>query len=182
MHCCRTLIAMILGVSLLVGFGADGLAQSTDTGAETETTTDTALLTSNWNLSCTPDSSTQELLCEASQTIAFAESRQTLLIVFVTPWKQANATDPFVLRFQLPHGLDLPQGVQIQIDDESEQSPVIQTSTQVGVYARIGLSERLLASLKKGATMNVVFTAMNGNKFSVPVSLDGFSAIFAKLQ
>ena len=133
MHCCRTLIAMILGVSLLMGFGADGLAQSTDTGAETETTSSAALVTSNWNLSCTPDSGTQELLCEASQTIAFAESRQTLLIAFVTPWNQDNATDPVVLRFQLPHGLDLPQGVQIQIDDESEQSPVIQTSTQVGV-------------------------------------------------
>ena len=29
--------------------------------------------------------------------------------------------------------------------------------------------------------MTVSFTAVNGNKLSIPVSLDGFSAVFAKL-
>lgn len=175
----RLLLTLMFGVSLFTG---TAFAQSADTSAETETTSTTALVSSNWNLSCTPDSGTQELLCEASQTIAFEESRQTLLIAFVTPWKQDDAAELFVMRFQLPHGLDIPAGLQIQIDDNPAQSPVIQTSTQVGVYARIGLSEPLLESLKKGATMNVSFSAMNGNKLTVPVSLDGFSAIFAKLQ
>ena len=172
---CRLLLAFMFGVFLFVGVEQNALAQNTednpDTSADVETAQGAELISNGWTLSCAPDSSAEELLCEASQTIAVAETRQTLLVVFMTPWVQADATEPFVLRFQLPHGLDIPRGVQFQVDDNPEQSPIIQTSTQAGVYARIGLVDPLLASLKKGATLNVSFTAMNGNKLTVSATL-----------
>lgn len=178
----RALLAFIFGVIVFVGVERNALAQRTGENANAGTAQGAELVSNGWNLGCTPLSSTKELRCEASQTIAVAKSRQTLLVVFVTPWQQAKAANHFVLRLQLPHGLDLPKGIKIQIDDKPVQSPVIRTSTQAGVYARIGLSAPLLASLKKGTTMKVSFTAMNGNKLTVPVSLDGFSTIFARLK
>ena len=69
-----------------------------------------------------------------------------------------------------------------QIDEQAAQSPVIQTSNQAGLFARSELTEALLTALKKGATMTVSFSALNGNTLSVPVTLSGFSAVFAKLQ
>lgn len=178
----RLLLVLLFGLFLLAGVEGDALAQSPDATAEADAAQGAELISNGWNLNCAPDSSTQKLLCEASQTIAVAATQQILLIAFVTPWDQADATDPFVLRFQLPHGLNLPAGVQIQIDEASAPSPVIQTSTQAGVYARIGMTDAMAARLKKGAEMKVSFTAMNGNLLTVPVTLDGFSAIFAKLE
>ena len=182
----RVLLALVVGVFLTVGVEQDPLAQSAPENAEANAEAGAAvgarLVSNGWNLGCAPGGGAGELFCEASQTIAVAETQQILLVVFVTPWTQADASDPFVLRFQLPHGLNLPEGVQILIDDTPAQSPVIQTSTQAGVYARIGLGDQLLESLRKGTSMNVSFTAMNGNLLTVPVTLDGFSAIFAKLQ
>jgi invasion protein IalB len=159
---------------MFVGVERSAFAQSTDEIANAGTAQGAELVSTGWSLSCVPDSSGGELLCETSQEISVAKTRQSLLSVFVTPWKQAKVDDPFVLRLQLQHGLDLTKGVQFQIDGNSAESPVIQTSSQLGTYARAVLSPRLLASLKKGGKMEVSFTALNGKKLTIPVTLYGF--------
>lgn len=140
------------------------------------------LVSSSWTVSCRPAGETQELLCEASQTISLADSRQTLLGVFVTPWKDKDKKDGFILRYQLPHGVNLPLGVQTKIDNKAGPSPEIQTSNQVGLFAKTNVTAPLLANLKKGTTMTVSFSSMNGNKLAIPVTLKGFSAVFEKLK
>ena len=59
---------------------------------------------------------------------------------------------------------------------------VLQTSDATGLYARIGLSGELLSSMKQGSTLKVSFAAMNGNNFQIPLTLNGFTAVFAKLK
>jgi invasion protein IalB len=174
----RLLLALMVCVVVLLGRGQDAGAQNTKSADA-----DTTLVSSSWMVGCSPaPGAGKDLLCEASQTIAVRKTQQTLLIAYVTPWKQAEKPDAFVLRFQLPHGLDIPAGVQIKIDDRPMESPVIRTSSRVGVFARSALTGTLLVALKKGARMTVTFTALNGRKLSVPVTLDGFSAAFAKLK
>ena len=107
------------------------------------------LASTGWNLGCKPNSRTQKLFCEASQTIAVERTRKTLLAVFVTPWQRADASNSFALRFQLPHGLDLQAGVHILIDDKAGPTPEIQTSSRNGLFARTELTDPFLASLKK---------------------------------
>jgi len=138
------------------------------------------LLASGWTLGCRPAGEAKELLCEGAQTITVEQTRQTVLGVFVTP--APGAPTAFALRFQLPHGLDIPAGVKMQIDDKAADAPVIQTSGQAGLFARAPLTDALLATLKKGALLTVEVTALNGSKLTVPVPLEGFSAVFAKLQ
>jgi len=144
--------------------------------------TEVKLVTSNWQLNCRPVGTAQDLLCEASQTVSVQGSGQTLLVALVSPWQQDGAATPYLLRFQLPHGLDIPAGVAMKIDDAAMPSPVIQTSSQAGIFARAPLDDALLAAMKKGKLMTVGLTALNGSALTVPVSLNGFTAVFGKLQ
>jgi invasion protein IalB len=137
---------------------------------------------SNWTMGCNPTGTDNKLVCQASQTIVTKKGGQTLLAVSVAPWEQKYATEANVLRVQLPHGLSIPVGVQINIDDKTAYSLVIQTSDATGLYARIGLSEKILLAMTKGKTLTVNFAAMNGRKFQIPMTLKGFSAVFNKLQ
>ncbi len=139
------------------------------------------IVSGSWNLGCAPVGGDKKLLCEASRTIVLKNTGKVLLSVFITPWTQTKATAAYVLRLQLPHGLNLPEGVQIQIDDGEINSPVFQTTNQNGIYARIGLTKKLLNSLQTGKILNVRFSAMNGNKLSIPVSLNGFAPVFARM-
>ena len=177
---CRLVRAVMCGAAALALVTGSAVAQKSKTTEKAGTTA--KLVSSSWTVGCRPVGQKQELLCEASQTITMAKTRQTLMAVYVTPWKQDGKPDSFILRFQLPHGLNLPAGVQIKIDDKPAPSPEIQTSNQIGVFAKTDLTKPLLASLKKGSTMNVAFSAMNGNKLAIPVTLKGFSAVFAKLK
>lgn len=182
LRCLARFPAVVLSGAMLLAASCP-IALAQDAGNASQTPASTAQLVSGgWTLGCRSERRSKQLLCEASQTIAVAKTRETLLSVFVTPVQNEEETQSFVLRFQLPHGLNLPAGVHFQIDEQAAQSPVIQTSNQAGLFARSELTEALLTALKKGATMTVSFSALNGNTLSVPVTLSGFSAVFAKLQ
>ncbi|CAN0509396.1 unnamed protein product, partial [Discosporangium mesarthrocarpum] len=124
----------------------------------------------------------QDVACEASQSIALENTRRAVLTVFVTPWHGDDAGFGEVLRFQLPHGLDIPAGLTMAVDGQALDAPAIQTSSPAGLFARIGLTAPLRDALKAGATMTLGATALNGNTLAVPVPLDGFTAVYDKLQ
>lgn len=177
----RRATAAFVGVLLATGIAGSALSQQA--APETnETTRTTNLISSGWTLTCKPDPRRKLLACEASQTIAVAKSRETLLAVFVTPRLRDDATMDHVLRFQLPHGLDLASGIRFRVDAGEELSPVVQTSSQAAVFARTELTAALLTAMKKGETMTVDVNDMNGNRLTIPVTLAGFSAVHAKLR
>lgn len=180
MFCCRLIRTVLIAVASVVFVSGGAVAQKAKTPEAAAA--GPKLVSSNWTVSCRPAGETQELLCEASQTINLAESRQTLMGVFVTPWKDKDKKEGFILRFQLPHGVNMPLGVQTKIDNQAAPSPEIQTSNQVGLFAKTDLTGPLLSALKKGTTMTVSFSSMNGNKLAIPVTLKGFSAVFEKLK
>ena len=167
----RTALFAAAALTLVSGSAA---AQKTKTPEKTAA--GPKLVSSNWTVSCRPAGETQELLFEASQTISLAESRQTLLGVYVTPWKNKDKDDSFILRFQLP------LGVQTTIDNKAGPSPEMQTSNQVGLFGKTDVTGALLVALKKGTTMTVSFSSMNRNRLAIPVTLKGFSAVFEKLK
>lgn len=172
-HLGRTILFAVVALTLVSGSATAQKAKTPEKPAAGP-----KLVSSNWTVSCRPAGETQELLCEASQTISLAESRQTLLGVYVTPWKNKDKDDSFILRFQLPHSVNLPLGVQTKIDNKAGPSPEMQTSNQVGLFAKTDVTGPLLVALKKGTTMTVSFSSMNGNKLAIPVTLKGFSAVF----
>ena len=133
-------------------------------------------------MGCGPTGKNAALICQATQTIGIEKSRQVILVITVAPWRMKNSDADFVVRVRLPHGVNIPAGVQIKIDDAPSRSLVIQTSTKEGLFARTGLSEGLLSSMKRGAVMHVSFQSLAGKKLQIPTTLKGFSAVFSKLK
>lgn len=165
------------------GKSAPAKAPNPDATQTTPTPPNSAeLVTTSWDLGCKPLGKSNELACEASKRVALKQTGKVLLSVFITPRKQKDKSQSFLLRMQLPHGIHLPSGVEIQIDDADKYLLPFQTTNPAGIFARIALNDKILTALQTGKTMNVSFATINGAQFSIPVLLNGFSAIFAKMQ
>ncbi len=175
----RFIFILLLCIASFAGANRPVFAQGADkkpaapSGGNKETSA--KLVSSNWNLDCHPAGPEQKLVCEVSKKIALETTRKILLTVFVTPRNAGKGADAYVLRFLLPHGLNLTAGVKMQIDKNEAQTPA-------GVFARLAMNARLLETLKKGTVMTVSFSALNGTGLSIPVSLAGFGAVYAKLK
>ncbi|MCG8561065.1 MAG: invasion associated locus B family protein [Hyphomicrobiales bacterium] len=133
----------------------------------------------NWAVSCGPAGAEQaKKICSMVQNIVMAKTKQRLLAVTIRPRAEAGA---YALVLSLPHGLYLPAGVQLKVDDKAPVKWMIQTADAKGSYAGGPLGEPLLGALKAGGTLKVSFAAANRKVVSVPVSLSGFTVAFGKL-
>lgn len=173
----RRLPILALSLAIVLAGGATAVAQAPQGDADAP-----RLVASGWTVNCRPAEQAQEVACEASQSIALENTRRAVLTVFVTPWRGEDAGFGELLRFQLPHGIDIPAGLTLAVDGKAMDAPTIQTSSPAGLFARIGLTAPLRDALKAGATMTLGATALNGNTLAIPVPLIGFTAIFSKLQ
>jgi invasion protein IalB len=174
----RFVCLLALGFVAVAGAGPSAFAQEKGKKpAVAAPATSAKLVSSPWNLECHPIGPEQKLVCDASKKIALEKTRKILLTVFVTPRNTGKGAEAYVLRYQLPHGLNLASGVKVQIDKGKVLSPVFVTTSHAGVFARFGMNAVLLGDLKKGTVMKVDFAAMNGTNLSIPVSLQGFAAV-----
>lgn len=135
------------------------------------------IVATNWAVNCRPPGA-QAKTCGMVQNVIVAKTKQRVLTLTVRPQSKAGA---YALVLTLPHGLFLPAGVQFRIDDEAPVKWVIQTSDANGSYAGGSLADPLLGALKKGGTLKVSFASATRKVVSVPISLSGFTAAFAKL-
>lgn len=86
----------------------------------------------------------------------------------------------YMLVLRLPHGLNLPVGVQLQIDKQKARRLAVLSSDRGGTFTRVTLAPKVLVALQKGNVLKVSFISINGKRFEIPVSLAGFSAAFSK--
>lgn len=129
---------------------------------------------SSWNVACQPDSGATNLVCELSQTITLVQTGQLFMRISV-------GAEPHHLVLQLPHGLKLDEGVQIQVDDDDILPLEFFTSNQAGTFTRTLMSKNLISSLKKGFTISITVHSTSGEALVTPISLLGFSLGFARL-
>jgi invasion protein IalB len=76
----------------------------------------------------------------------------------------------------LPHGVLFPRGVSVQIDETAEKAIAVQTSDQNGAYTGTPVDAAMLAAMRGGKTLKIGFTAGNGQRIIVPVTLKDFPA------
>ncbi len=186
----RKVFARFLLSGLIAGIyfnsGSDAAAQQSpkgnaiNSGQKPVARKTTQFTTSNWNLNCQPQPGGKKLTCVLSKSVFVATSRKVFVTVSIrsTPVK----TEPYIITARLPHGLALAAGVQFQIDKQKPGKLVLYTSSEQGVFARVGLINELLSSLQKGKQLKIMFSARNGRKIIVPMSLQGFAAGFEKLK
>ena len=129
-----------------------------------------------WSVTCADGG--KGLACKATQTVVLAKTRQLVLAVSVS--KPAGGTGTAIL-LHLPHGLFIPAGVTMDIDDQQAEMLAIQTCDPKGCYAGAPVAPDKLAAMSKGAKINVTFRDLKNQKVTVPVPLNGFEAAYKKL-
>jgi invasion protein IalB len=129
-----------------------------------------------WTVNCSGAAGQNELACTLTQVLVVKDSGQRVLTAVV-----AKRDGKYLLNLGLPHGLNLPKGVDVWVDEGPRVNHPIVTADQKGSYATVTLDDKLVAVLKKGTTLNVAVTAFAGNEIILQLSLNGFTAGFAKL-
>jgi invasion protein IalB len=129
-----------------------------------------------WTVNCTGSGAQEALTCSMSQYLIVKESGQRVLTAIVL--KRDGKT---LLNLGLPHGLNLPKGVAMWIDDGQRTSYPILTADPKGSYATVELTSDLLEALRKGTTMHVMVTSFRGDEIVLQLTLAGFTAGYAKL-
>ncbi|MDF1606906.1 invasion associated locus B family protein [Hoeflea sp. YIM 152468] len=148
------------------------------TSAAPATTVETAK--NNWSVNCAAgETADAPLTCQMVQNVVVVESNQRLLTVVIRPEKESpNHT----LTLALPHGVDFLKGVEVSIDDKEAFNLPVQTSNPQGAFSNLPISDALLASLKAGTSMEIIFHAVSGQSYTLPISLIGFSSAYGKLS
>ncbi|MDQ6434694.1 invasion associated locus B family protein [Mesorhizobium sp. LHD-90] len=129
-----------------------------------------------WTINCSGAAGQAKLACTLTQTLIMKDKGQRVLTAVVT-----NNDGKPLLNLGLPHGLNLPKGVDIWIDDKARQNFPIVTADQKGSYAIVALKDTFIAAMKQGKLLNVAITAFAGDEIILQLSLNGFSAGFTKL-
>ncbi len=134
-----------------------------------------------WVYGCEQSADKKMKRCSIVQNLSIkrGEKEQRLLTVVVQPQRKAKN---HALLLVLPHGLLLPAGVVIKIDNNKPTKLGIYTSDAKGAYASAPISDELLAAMKKGVRMNVTFVTVARKPVAVPVNLSGFTSSYSKLS
>ena len=123
-----------------------------------------------WVVNCSNVANPDILACSLSMTLFQAETRQKVLSA--TVFQGPEGTE---MAMNLPHGLDLPSGIVVAVDQGAGQTYAIQTSNADGAYSRFALTGSILEALRKGNTMFVDLTASNKNAIRIELPLKGIS-------
>ena len=136
-----------------------------------------------WAVNCGGGQGSGELVCQMVQNVVVQDKkgkqRQRLLSVIIRPAKKAENHQMVIAA---PHGLNLPEGVELKVDDAEKVIKFpFKTSDRNGTYASEPISDILLEAMRRGRKLNVAYTFANGKKISIPLGLLGFTAAYNKL-
>lgn len=132
-----------------------------------------------WGATCSSSGRGTPPDCVMEQRVVMSNSGQ--LLAAVTVRMPADSQTP-VLMIRTPFGLHLPAGLKLAVDDQPVVTLPLQTCDASGCYAGDVITPELLAALKQGTTLSVTFQDTAQRDIAVPVSLNGFSAAYDRIQ
>jgi invasion protein IalB len=132
-----------------------------------------------WGARCASDARAGALDCVVEQRVVMSNTGQLLTAVTVRVPPETKAP---VMMIQTPFGLHLPAGLKVAVDDTAFATLPLQTCDGGGCYAGDAVGPELLAALKRGVTLSITFQDAQQRDIAVPVSLNGFTAAYDKIQ
>ncbi len=148
-------------------------------GAGAQETTEATTRVSGWKAQCSSASRSGDLKCKIEQGIFLSDTGQQLANVsFHVP----GDTSKPELVIQLPHGLHLPSGVQLQFDDSAPESHQVHTCDANGCYVAVQNAARMVVSMKGGNNFTIIFKNLSLNEIKVTMPLDGFTAAYKNAE
>jgi invasion protein IalB len=113
------------------------------------------------------------------QTVVLTGSGQLLASAVVRV--PADTRQP-VMMIQVPVGLYLPAGLNLQVDDEKPQPLELQTCDLKGCYAGTPLPPEMLSAMKAGKRLTITFQNLAKENIVVPLTLANFAEAYQKIQ
>lgn len=150
--------------------------QSQGTAAE-QTTASIAAVGSNWRVECSSDGHTLD--CRAVQQVVTRENKQ--LVAGLTVRVPAETKKP-VMMVQMPLGILVSEGVDFVIDEGKPERLNIQTCNQQGCFVGTVLAEAVIAAMRAGKQLRIVFQNANKQAITVTMPLAGFALAYDKVK
>ena len=130
----------------------------------------------DWVGRCETDGNSQ--ICYIEQNLVSGKENKRRVLGVQLGYYQKNVYGNFIL----PLGVMLKDGVKIRVDGFDFSTPVPYTyCNEGGCSASFHLDQKMIEMLKKGKKMEVTAVSTNGQDFSLPVSLNGFTKAFGLL-
>ncbi len=132
----------------------------------------------SWVFECSPANVPSGEFCTMQQVLSNADSDRVLLAVTIAFHPQRG--EPMMVAIT-PLGVELPVGLGLKVDDGPQLAVPFTLCNQGGCRANAPLEDPFLGSLKTGGQLQVSY-AVQGQRLDAPVSLDGFTAAYGRLQ
>lgn len=133
-----------------------------------------------WEVSCRPDADGKRMSCVMTQVLTIAQTNDFLMRVEIVP-PGVNGNTNAGIRLTLPHGVLIPPGVSIRVDDGQTFRVPFQLSDSAGLYTTQPLGADMLAAMKAGSMLTVGLVLSDGSKREIPASLAGFTLAYNKI-
>jgi invasion protein IalB len=132
-----------------------------------------------WISRCVSDARQTAVDCAVEQTAVVTNTGQ--LVASIVVRVPHDSRQPMMM-IQVPIGLYLPAGVNVQVDDNKPLLFTLQTCDGKGCYAGAPLPQELLAAMKSGKKLSVIFQNMQKENIAVPLPLENFAESYQKIQ
>jgi len=132
-----------------------------------------------WAARCSSAGRDAPLECAIEQNAILTKTGQLFVVVSIRVPGDTRAPVAFV---QLPLGLNLPAGAKFQVDDGKSVDLPIQTCENSGCYGSAPVAPELLAALKSGKQLKVLFQNLAKETITVPMPLNDFAAAYDKIK
>jgi invasion protein IalB len=131
----------------------------------------------NWIVNCSQTRT--GLDCRVGQSLFLRQTRQRVLSVAVRI--PPDSKKP-VLLVQLPLGVYLPAGVNLQIGKEEAKMLPFIGCDKGGCVAQYDITDSELSSIAKGSDLTISAQTMSKKPFTLTVPALGFAAAYAKIR
>ena len=137
----------------------------------TAQTSEQAALVQNWQVNCSNSGTPNQLRCSILQVVRLKETGQKVISVEIR--RTAGGASKKML-IGLPHGLYLPDGIKLSVDEGPVSSHKIITADAKGSYSEVELNADQLSVLRAGTNLNIGATSRASEPIKFQISLKGF--------
>lgn len=162
----RHRLSMIATAAFLAGLAASAQAQHSNVAATG----------SGWQVECT--SNRKALDCRAFAEVVQRDNKK--VIISLTVRYPAETKKP-VMMIQVPLGILVSEAIAVSVDNNQPQNTPVQTCTQAGCFAGSAMPASLIAAMRNGKELKIVFENVNKQPVTVTMPLAGFALAYDKI-
>lgn len=133
---------------------------------------------SAWAVTCANRAQNQ-FNCEMTQNIVDQASGGQVLLISIKP---ASSGGSNAMLIRALHGIYLPAGITVHIDNGQVQKLEFQKSDRFGVYAALPLNDKIVAEMRTGRELHLAMQVNKDQPLAIVARLTGFGPAYEKVN